>query len=236
MKTPLVFLCASLLVIAGCATKARETVAASADGVTVRDFKLVGDLNKERAAFTLSAVVTVNDAKGGSIDLVSGPVALTELGAHPKWKIRAEQNHYVLMFDGKGEFPVQLKFNAAVRSQDDWNTVEFRVVPGPLQQVVLQGLAADTQFQFAGAARPERMTNGFVSYLPADGNVRLSWKEARAEAEGKLFYSAEMLSQISVSPGLMRQVGLLDFKVMQGDMNQVGLVLHGAGEVTRVAG
>jgi len=68
MKTPLVFLCASLLVIAGCATKARETVAASADGVTVRDFKLVGDLNKERAAFTLSAVVTVNDAKGGSID------------------------------------------------------------------------------------------------------------------------------------------------------------------------
>ena len=83
---------------------------------------------------------------------------------------------------------------------------------------------------------PERLTNGFVSYLPADGNVKLSWKEARAAAEGKLFYSAEMLSQINVSPGLMRQVGLLDFKVMQGEMNRVVLVLHGAGEVTRVAG
>jgi hypothetical protein len=240
MKTPLAFLCAavgaSLFLFAGCAANAWEAATPGADGIALRDFKLVGDLNKERAAFTLSAVVKVENARGGSIELISGPVALTELGAHPKWKIRAEQNRYVLTFDRSGEFPVQIKFNAAVHSQDDWNTVDFQVAPGPLQQILLQGLAADTQFQFAGAARPERMTNGFVSYLPTDGDVKLSWKEARAEAEGKLFYSAEMLSQITVSPGLMRQVGLLDFKVMQGEMNRVALVLHGAGEVTRVAG
>ena len=75
-----------------------------------------------------------------------------------------------------------------------------------------------------------------MSFLPSDGDVKLSWKEARPEGEGKLFYAAEMLSQISVSPGLMRQVGLLDFKIMQGEMSRVALVLHGAGEVTRVAG
>ena len=115
--------------------------------------------------------------------------------------------------------------------------MEFEVAPGPLQQIILQGLAADTQFEFAGAARPERTTNVFVSYLPSDGNVKLSWKgNARPEGEGKLFYAAEMQSQISVSPGLMRQVGLLDFKVMQGEMKRVALVLHGGGEVTRVAG
>ena len=66
--------------------------------------------------------------------------------------------------------------------------------------------------------------------------MKLSWKEARPEAEGKLFYAAEMLSQISVSPGLMRQVALLDFKVMQGELNRVALLLRGAGEVTRVQG
>ncbi len=236
MKIQLPLFCAVFIALAGCSTNAWEVAAPGGDGITLSDFKLVGDLNKERAAFTLSATVKVENSKGGSIDLISGPVALTELGAHPKWKIRAEQNRYVLAFDRKGEFPVKIKFNAAVHSTDDWNIVDFQVAPGPLQQIVLQGLAADTQFQFAGAARPERMTNSFVSYLPADGDVRLSWKEARAEAEGKLFYSAEMLSQISVSPGLMRQVGLLDFKVMQGEMNRVVLVLHGAGEVTRVAG
>src|SRR3974390_1167288 len=45
-----------------------------------------------------------------------------------------------------------------------------------------------------------------------------------------------MLSQISVSPGLMRQVALLDFKVMQGELNRVTLLLRGSGEVTRVQG
>ena len=114
--------------------------------------------------------------------------------------------------------------------------MEFHVAPSVLQPIVLKGLGADTQFEFAGAARPERTGSDFSSFLPADGTVRLAWKEARPEAEGKLFYAAEMLSQISVSPGLMRQVALLDFKVMQGELNRVVLLLRGPGEVTRVQG
>src|SRR5207247_6225018 len=98
------------------------------------------------------------------------------------------------------------------------------------------GLDADTQFEFTGAARPERKGNEFVSFLPSDGAVKLSLKEARKAEEGKLFYAAEMLSQISVSPGLMRQVALLDFKITQGALNRVAMVLRGAGEVIRVGG
>ena len=150
--------------------------------------------------------------------------------------MRADQGRLVLVFDGPGEFPIQLKFNAAVRHNETWNAIDFRVAPSLLQPIVLQGLGADTQFEFAGAARPERKGSDFTSYLPSDGTVKLSWKEARAEAEGKLFYAAEMLSQISVSPGLMRQVALLDFKVMQGELSRVALLLRGAGEVTRVQG
>src|SRR5205807_9698187 len=111
-----------------------------------------------------------------------------------------------------------------------------QVAPTALQPILLRGLGADTQFDFAGASRPERKGSDFVSYLPSDGAVKLSWKEARPEAEGKLFYAAEMLSQISVSPGLMRQVALLDFKVMQGELTRVMLLVRGAGEVTRVQG
>ncbi|MEQ1852927.1 MAG: hypothetical protein ABMA01_15215, partial [Chthoniobacteraceae bacterium] len=76
----------------------------------------------------------------------------------------------------------------------------------------------------------------FASFLPPDGSVKLSWKTAAPEAEGKLFYAAEMLSQLSVGPGLMRQVALLDCKVMQGELDRVTLLLRGAGEVTRVQG
>jgi hypothetical protein len=66
--------------------------------------------------------------------------------------------------------------------------------------------------------------------------VKLAWKEARPEAEGKLFYSAEMLAQVAIAPGLMRQTALLDYKVMQGELKQVALLLQGEGEVTRVQG
>ncbi len=225
-----------LFFASGCRTLSVAASNPPSGGVTLHDFKLAGDLAAEHASFTLTATAHVESTKGGSLDLLSGPVALTDVGPHPNWRVRVEQNRFVLAFDRAGDFPIQLKFSAAVRQNDGWSAVEFHVAPSTLQPITLRGLAADTQFQFAGAARPEKKGGEFDSFLPSDGAVKLSWKEARPEAEGKLFYAAEMLSQISVSPGLMRQAALLDFKVMQGELNRVALVLHGAGEVTRVQG
>lgn len=204
--------------------------------VMLTDFNLVGTLSGDRATFTLTAIANVENSKGGSLELLSGAVALTEVGPHPKWALRAEQGRYVAVFERKGRFPITLKFNAGVKPNAGWNMVDFRVAPSALQPITLQGLAADTQFEFAGAARTDRVGSNFVSHLPAGGAVQLSWKEARKEEEGKLFYSAEMLSQVSISPGLMRQIALLDFKVMQGELGRVTLRLRGSGEVTRVAG
>src|SRR5712664_816084 len=190
----------------------------SAATVALDNFNLSSDLSSDQAAFTLTATARVENPKGGSLEILSGTVALTELGPHPKWRIRAEQNRFILLFERGGQFPFQLKFKAAVREHDGWKSVEFRVPPSALQRVVLHGLAADTQFDFPGAARPALTNNTFVSFLPPDGAMKLSWKQAPTETEGKLFYSAEMLSQISVGPGLMRQIALLNFKVMQGDL------------------
>jgi hypothetical protein len=202
----------------------------------LENFKLAGDLSGDRATFTLTATARVENSKGGSLELISGGVALTELGAHPKWRLRAEQGRYVAVFERGGRFLIALKFNAAVRQVGGWNSVNFRVANSPLQPLTLSGLAADTQFEFAGAARPERSGSAFNSFLPSDGSVKLSWKEARPEVEGKLFYAAEMLSQVSVSPGLMRQIALLDGKVMQGELNRIVLLVRGQGNVTAVQG
>ena len=212
------------------------TLRAAAAGITLQDFKLTGDLGGDVAAFTLTASAKVEDAKGGSLELLAGPVALTSLGARPKWQMTMDQNRFIAKFGHGGTFPIELHFNAAVTQSNDWSTVGFHIATSALQPIVLQGLAADTEFQFASAARPERTGTNFTSHLPVDGSVNFSWKQARAATEGKLFYAAEMVSQISVSPGLMRQVALLDGKVMQGEMNRLSLLLRGAGEVTRVQG
>ncbi len=204
--------------------------------VTLDNFKLTGDLRGNQAAFVLTATARVENPKGGSIELLSGPVALTETEENAFWHLRAEQNRFVVTFDRGGTFAIKVKFNATVRQSDLWKSVDFRVASSSLQPIILRGLAADTQFQFAGAARPERKGDDFLSYLPNDGVVKLSWKETKAETEGKLFYATEMLSQITISPGLMRQTALLDFKIMQGELTRVAVDLRGTGEVTRVQG
>jgi hypothetical protein len=209
---------------------------AAAGGITLTDFKLTGNLGGDVAAFTLTANAKVEDAKGGSLELLSGPVALTSLDARRNWQMTVDQNHFSAKFDRSGSFPIEVHFNAAVTQSNAWSAVDFRVATSALQPVVLQGLAADTEFQFANAARPERSGTNFVSYLSVDGTVKFAWKQSRPEAEGKLFYAAEMISQISVSPGLMRQAALLNGKIMQGEMNRFVLRLRGAGEVTRVQG
>src|SRR5258706_2144524 len=204
--------------------------------VSLDDFKLVGEFHDENATFMLTANARVEDNKGATLDLISGKLALTEVNSNPRWRIRADQNKYVLVFDKAGKFPIRIKFNVAVTQHEGWKSVSFQMAAGALQSTTLKGLAADTQFDFPGAARPERKGDDFVTFLPTDGAVKLSWKEARPAAEGKLFYAAEMLSQITVSPGLMRQTDLLDFKVMQGELSRVVLLLRGDGEVTRVQG
>ena len=208
----------------------------AATPVTLQDFKLVGDLSGDHADFTLTAIAHVEDSKDASLSLLSGAVALSDVPAQKDWHIEVQQDRYVARFDRRGKFPIALKFSAAVRQNEPWKALDFRVATALLQPLVLHGLGADTKFEFPGAARPERKGSDFVSYLPSDGTVKLAWKEARPEAEGKLFYAAEMLSQITVSPGLMRQVALFDLKVMQGELSRVTLRLRGAGEVTRVQG
>jgi hypothetical protein len=240
MKTKIAasFLCALVFLATSCGTTTPPTPSKTTPpgGVTLSDFKLTGDLGGEVAAFTLTANAKVEDARGGSLALLSGPVALTSLGTQPGWQITVDQNRFVAKFDRSGTFPIEVHFNAAVTKSNDWSAVDFRVATSALQPVVLQGLAADTEFQFASAARPERTGTNFVSYLPVDGSVQFAWKKSRPEAEGKLFYAVEMTSQISISPGLMRQAALINGKVMQGEMNSLALRLHGAGEVTRVQG
>ncbi len=204
--------------------------------VVLEGFKLAGEFRQGLADFTLTAVARVENAKGASLDLLSGAVALTSVGENPRWRFQVDSNRFVAVFDRSGKYPLEIKFSALVRKAGPWNSVDFRLAPALLQKIVLRGLAEDTQFDFAGAARPERQGEDFISFLPSDGSVKLAWKEKQAEGEGKLFYAAEMLSQINVSPGLMRQVLLMDFKVMQGEIQSVPFLFKGAGEVTRVAG
>jgi hypothetical protein len=204
--------------------------------VVLRDFKLEGQLKGDTASFTLSAMARVKNPRGASIVLLSGGVALAELERNPDWRLRFDNGQFWLVFDQPGDYPVKLKFNAAVQQNAGWSRVDFRVAPAAMQPIALAGLAADTQFEFAGAARPERSGGDFKSHLPPDGAVKLAWKQVKPEEEGKLFYAAEMLEQIIVRPGQLLQVFNLEGKVIQGEMSRMTLLVRGASRLTQVEG
>ena len=62
-----------------------------ADGIALQDFKLTGDLGGDVAAFTFTGNVKVDNANGGPLELLTGHVAITSLGDHPKWQMTANE-------------------------------------------------------------------------------------------------------------------------------------------------
>src|SRR6476660_3176019 len=104
MKTTLLLLSACLVAAMLPAAQKTETKVQPAERsqITLEDFKLVGDLGGGQASIVLTATAKV-EGNGGSLELVSGNVALTELGAHPKWSIRAEPSRFVVDFDKGGK-------------------------------------------------------------------------------------------------------------------------------------
>src|SRR4051794_8432948 len=109
---------AILLLLATAHAKEPPTLTNSPAPIILEDFKLIGDLRGDQATFTLTATARVENPKGGLLDLLSGSVALTEISPHPKWRIKAGQNRFSLSFDRDGKFPIQIKFNAAVRQNE----------------------------------------------------------------------------------------------------------------------
>ena len=198
--------------------------------VTLTDFKLTGNLSGDLADFTLAATAHVTDSRGGSLDLLSGPVALTAIEPHPNEHIRAAQNRFLLAFDRPGNYPVKVRFSAAVRQADGWNALDFHVAPSVLRA---GGPARDwpRRRNSSSPARPGRIAAAATSSATCPPAARSSFHGRRPGRKRKAncSYSAEMLSQINVLPGLMRQTALLNFKVMQGELNRVTLLLARRG-------
>ncbi len=201
--------------------------------IRVKDFQLTGEIAGDAAAFTLTGKVRVNHPEGGELDLL-GAVALKRFAEYPNVSLNWSGTRYVLKFARAGEFPIDLEFDAQVTDNGSLKQVSFDPPAAALRPVSVKGLPAGTQLFMPGAAEPERKGDAFVSHLAAAGPLTLQWQPAREKVESRLFYSVEGLSQIVVSPGLIRQTQVMDYKVMQGEMTSLKLSLAGAGEVTRV--
>lgn len=204
--------------------------------VRFEDFELTGAIVGDTASFKLAGTAVVRHPEGGTLNLLSGPVALTDYHEDQHAKLEYLLGNYRMKFATNGEYRIALEFNAQISRSNTWNNVSFLPVSAPLREVVISGLNKETQVLFIGAAEARWVGKDYVSFLPTGGLLNLRWQETKKEEEGKLFYSVSGLGQVTVSPGMVRQTTVLDYKVMQGEFRELNLTLEGNGSITRVEG
>ena len=225
-------------------TLSLEARGAAALPVDLANLSLAGTVDQasKSVRFTLSGLAKVQSEKGGKLRILSGHAALRELPDQVPYQVRLVTQgegapYYELGFSGPGETPVELVFDAGLKSQGEWRSFEFSVPASAIVPLRLTGLPEEVRFDGRRAVFPTRLGEEWLGFLPPSGNASTAWRPGgEDEAEGKLFFSTKEETEISVSAGLLRQIMTLHVNVLQGKLNEISIDLAGDGEVLAVEG
>ena len=203
--------------------------------------QLTGVVNEPAGSvdFKLHAMARVEN-EGSRLRVLTGRAALNEQAAGDGWHIelvKAGNGYaYDLVFDKKGAVPVDFGFTAAVREQDDWRSLGFRMPAGTVVPVALSGFVGGVEFDPAASVVPAKTAAGWQGFLPVSGNAWTGWKSVRDAGEGILFFTSSEQTEVRVGAGLMRQSSQLAFRILQGKLGAVRVRIDGPGEIVGVDG
>ena len=211
--------------------------------VELTDTMLKGQLhpNGDSIAFQLRTVATVTEA-GAELTVLSGNAAVSEMPSGENYRLRLSERDgrsvYKLVFPETGTFPVTLDFVAALTtSKSQRQVVDFTVAASAVVPLQLSGFDSNLEFhRDQHSVVPLRSDDEWLGFLPATGRARLQWRSVRETGEGKLFFTTSGYVEAKVGVGLLRQDHRLDFRVLQGELNSVSILLNGPGEILDVAG
>ncbi|MDB4733176.1 hypothetical protein OAF42_01900 [Planctomicrobium sp.] len=215
----------------------------SPGAIELTETSLQGDLhaNGDSIHFQLRGTVHVSEPNA-ELTILSGNAAVSEVPTDAKYRLRLasekDKSVYNLVFPEVGTFPVTLNFVAALgHSAEGVRSVDFTVAASAVVPLTLNGLGANLEFQRDQAAVVPLLSNdSWLGFLPATGRAKLLWKTARQTGEGKLFFSTTGRIESHVGAGLLRQEHVIDYQVLQGELNQVQILLQGPGEILDVQG
>jgi hypothetical protein len=198
---------------------------AAADGSSV-SFRLMGTARSE--------------GPGSTVELLGGGAALADGISGDGWHVALRKKDdgwvYDLIAENGGEFPVNVAFEVPTARLGDWRTLAFEVPAGVVVPVLLEGLGKGGEFDASQSVVPVFAENQWKGYLPASGKATLAWREADKVADGSLFFSTTETTDVRVGSGLLRQMTVVDYRVLQGKLAELDLTLDGPGEVLSVSG
>lgn len=210
-------------------------------GLELMNGSLTGKLSEEGGSVTFRLNGTARSAAAGnSIRLLSGGAALTDGvsgdGWHVELKKEADSWTYDLVSEREGDLPVELSFDVPVSRRGDWRILDFLLPAGVVVPVVMEGLEKQATFDKSLAVVPAFSADQWRGFLPASGQASMAWKLSGQVADGSLFFSGMETTDVRVGSGLLRQMTVMDLRVLQGKIENLTLTISGPGEVLSVSG
>lgn len=216
---------------AGADARGMELLSASLTGTTAADgasvsFRLTGTARAEGA--------------GSAVELLGGGAALADGVSGDGWHVALRRKNdawvYDLVAERGGEFPVDVTYEVPTRRKGDWRELSFDLPAGVVVPVMMDGLGAGVEFDPARSVVPVLSDKRWRGFLSAGGGASLAWHEADKVADGSLFFSSTETTDVRVGSGLLRQLTVVDLRVLQGKLAELAFSLEGPGEVLSVTG
>ncbi|MEO5915475.1 MAG: hypothetical protein ABIS50_14675 [Luteolibacter sp.] len=211
---------------------------AGSRGLELMNASLTGRLSADGGSVAFRLTATARAAADGSgTELFSGGAALSGGVSGDGWHVTLRGNDgYDLVAERGGDLPVAIEFDVPVTRKGDWRSLDFKLPAGVVVPVRIEGLGNGVAFDRALAVVPERSGDAWRGFLPATGMGAMAWRAAGAVADGALFFSSTESTDVRIGSGLMRQLTVMDLRVLQGKLAALTLSLDGPGEVLAVSG
>ncbi|MCX6866984.1 MAG: hypothetical protein NTV46_12350 [Verrucomicrobia bacterium] len=178
--------------------------------------------------------------EGSAVELLGGGAALADGVTGDGWHVALRKTGetwvYDLVAERSGEFPIDVAFEVPVARKGDWRTIGFNLPTGVIVPVMIAGLAGSVAFDNALPVVPEFSDKQWRGFLPASGLGTMAWHAKDKVADGTLFFSSTETTDVRVGSGLLRQMTVVDLRVLQGKLGELNLTLDGPGEVLSVSG
>ena len=189
-------------------------------------------------SFRLTGLARAEGA-GSAVELLGG-AALADGVSGDGWHValRKKDEHWVydLVAERGGGFFVDVSFEVKVSRKGDWRILGFNLPAGVVVPVMIDGLGGDVGFDKGLAVVPQFHDKQWRGFLPASGSGAMAWRVADKVADGTLFFSSTETTDVRVGSGLLRQLTVLDLRVLQGKISELNLSLNGPGEILSVDG
>ena len=146
---------------------------------------------------------------------------------------------YGMTFQKPGRYPLEFQFLARLDQSDDGWAFSFSTAPSLIRKILIQSMPEKVKVGPASTlyrdGSDESEGNQMVSFhAHQDGLIALELLRDTSFESSKLFYAAQSLEQITLSPGLMRQITRNTIDMMQGEMNELTFEIEGEGEIVSV--